>query len=102
MKNKYLTIAIVSILAFGANTSSFAGDMQLNVRQSIGNGSMNKISSARLKGMFADVSTEEVKTTKEFGRRGCVTSIGNQQSGNSLMGKPQDVNILGDITNVCF
>ena len=75
---------------------------ELNVRQSVGNGSLNKITSARLSGMFAQAPEESVESDKQFGRRGCVTSIGNQTSGTSLMGKPQDVNILGDVTNVCF
>lgn len=103
MNIKQLTaIVILSSIGFLASSANAGTGTELNVRQNIGNQSMNKVASARLRGMFAEGPTETVKSTKEFGKRGCVTSIGNQQSGSSLMGQPRDVLITGDVTNVCF
>lgn len=102
MKNKYLSAVLVGMMALSASSTVLSGSQEINVRQNIGNGSMNKIAGARLQGMFADAPKETVESTKEFGRNGCVTSIGSQQSGSSLLDQPQDVVINGDITNVCF
>ncbi len=98
-KNHVITAAIICFCAISGN---MAQAQEINVRQSIGNQNLNKISGARLSGMFADAPKQTVKSDKEFGRRGCVTSIGNQTSGTSILDNPQDVNILGDVTNVCF
>ena len=103
MKNIYLCAIIAGLAGLGFTPASQAGDgIQLNVRQNIGNSSMNKISSARLQGIFSEKPKKTVESNKQFGRRGCVTSIASQQSGTSLMDRPRDVVINGDITNVCL
>lgn len=103
MKNICLSIIISGLFTMAVVApESVDASQQLNVRQNIGNSSMNKIASARLQGMFAGKTEKTVKSTKEFGRRGCTTSIGNQQAGSSLIGQPRDVIISGDVTNVCL
>lgn len=103
MKNMNISaISTALLLSISLASIVSAHATELNVRQSVGNGSLNKIASARISGIFARAPEETVESDKQFGRRGCVTSIGNQTSGTSLVGEPQDVNILGDVTNVCF
>lgn len=103
MNIKYLSVIIIGLISLTPYVAVHAGNgFELNVRQNIGNSSMNKISSARLQGMFAQKPEKTVESNKEFGRRGCVTSIASQQDGSNLMGAPTDVIITGDITNVCL
>jgi hypothetical protein len=99
MKNNILAAVCLICGVLGAAS---ANATELNIRQNISNGSMNKVASARLQGIFASAPKTQVEENRQFGRRGCVTEVGSRSSGSSLLGQPKDIVINGDITNVCF
>ncbi len=95
MKHSILT-SLVIVALLGASQASAVKPKEMNLRQTIDNGSMNKVSAARLRGMLAG---EHAQQQMNQTGNDCQTQIGSLEDDGSLLGDKQDIIIIGDIIN---
>lgn len=97
MKHTILT-SLVILTLLGASEASAIKPNEMNLRQTIDNGSMNKVAAARLRGMLAG---EHAQQQVNQNGNDCQTQIGSIEDDGSLLGGKQDIIIIGDIINFC-
>ena len=84
---KYLVQVLFCLVLFSLSPLHAADTKELNSRQHVDNGSMNKISGAKLRGMLANNGAKFNSNSGITNKDGCTTQIGNLGNNQSISGR---------------